>query len=189
MDYCYISIDIETDGPNVLENNMLSIGLYVMDIDENFIDEYYSCIMPLENHIPNEMTMQFWLKPENNNAWIECNTNQRNYVIVMNEIAQLLKKLSNNYKLNFLCMPASFDFMFFKSYYDKSGSNDIYVLTFKAICISTLFDYYKTKNNLSSKEAKSKKLEFMNFESEKEHHALYDAKCQCYLYINLLNQL
>ena len=86
-------------------------------------------------------------------------------------------------------MPASFDFMFFKSYYDKSGSNDIYVLTFKAICISTLFDYYKTKNNLSSKEAHSKKLEFMNFEYEKEHHALYDAKCQCYLYINLLNQL
>ncbi len=190
----YLSFDVETDGPSPLVNNLLSIGIYGLDMNLNNLFTFEANIVPLENHIQDKTCMEtFWLKPENKNAFDYLHTNSRNYINVFAELSDKLNILSDKYKIIFIAQPACFDWMFLKCYYElaKKNSNIIfYDIGFQCKCISTALDHYMIKNKIENKNKSKTYNEILNHsENSMEHHALYDAKIQGIFYVNLLKMI
>lgn len=66
----FLSFDVETDGPTAIINNLLSIGIVGITMDEKIIFEYEANIEPLETHTQDIKCMEtFWLKPEQKKSW------------------------------------------------------------------------------------------------------------------------
>jgi hypothetical protein len=64
-----VSVDYETDGPNIMQNSLRSIGA-VAYLPNGEIREFYSNVMPQPGKQPDASTMRnFWEKPENQSAW------------------------------------------------------------------------------------------------------------------------
>ena len=192
----YLSFDVETDGPTPLVNNLLSIGIIGLEENtSNIVFEYESNIIPLDTHKSDTQCMEtFWLKPEQKNAWDKLQINQKNYLTVFEDLSLELKKLSLKYKIIWVAFPACFDWMFLKSYYElaKSNSpngNNFYDIGFKCNCASTLLDFYKKKNNLTSKETYKLFYELCDFDPKENHIAISDAKVQGKFYINLIKKM
>ena len=190
-----LSFDIESDGPSPLVNNLLSIGIVGLTIDMKIVFEFEANIEPLLNHIEDEQCMKsFWLKPEQKNSWEYLQKNKRSYISVFEELGIKLKELSTNYKLKFVAHPACFDWMFFKCYYELAKTNSenkecFYDIGYKCMCSSTLFDYYKKKNNLNSNEANRIFKYLGEFDENSNHIAISDAMVQGKFYVGLLKKL
>lgn len=194
----YLSFDIESDGPTPMINNLLSIGMVGIDfISEQIIFEFEENIKPFFTHIPDKDCMKnFWLKPEQKNAWEFLQTNQKNYIVVFEELSFELKRLSRDYKLVFVSHPSCFDWMFLKCYYELAKSNssngeDFYDIGYKCECSLTLCNHYKKINGLTNNEFMSifQKPDEVISENNLEHFALYDAKIQGKKYIELLKKM
>ena len=191
----FLSFDIESDGPTPMINNFLSIGIVGITLDEKIIFEYEANIEPLENHIQDTQCMQtFWLKPEQKLAWANLQTNKRNYIEVFEELGAKLKELSNQYMLKFVAHPSCFDWMFLKCYYElaKLGSQNkecFYDIGYNCACSSSLWDYYKQLNKLSSSQANKLFKAWGKFDEETNHVAISDAKVQGKFYIKLLKKM
>lgn len=187
----YLSFDIEADGSVPIINNLLSIGICGIDINEKIIFEYEANIEPLESHVQETKCMEeFWLKPEQKEAWDYLHTNRRNYIEVFENLGLELKNLAQTYKLKFVAHPACFDWMFFKSYYELAKSNSenkesFYDIGYQCLCSSTLWDYYKNFNKLTSIEANKLFNELGEFDPEQNHKASADAKVQGKFFIKL----
>lgn len=195
----FLSIDVETDGPTPIINNLLSIGIVGMTLCGDIIYKFEANIKPLETHSQDKKTMEtFWLKPKQENAWNYLTINQRNFIEVFEQLSNELEELNRKYNLVFAAKPACFDWMFYKCYYEYAKSKSIYKdkfydIGFKCICISTLTDYYKnldpsnisTINNLMDEIKKN--VNDMNIGVE--HNALFDAMIQGLFYCNLLKKL
>ena len=69
----FLSFDIESDGPTPMTNNLLSIGIIGITMDEKIIFEYEANIEPLVTHVQDNQCMQtFWLKPWLKNTILNC---------------------------------------------------------------------------------------------------------------------
>jgi hypothetical protein len=191
----FLSFDIESDGPTPIVNNLLSIGIVGINMDEEIVFEYQANIEPLATHIQDTQCMQtFWLKPEQKIAWDFIQENKRNYIVVFEELGQKLKELSHKYNLKFVAHPACFDWMFFKCYYElaKSNSQDkecFYDIGYSCECSSTLWNYYKKSNKLTSIQADQLFKYLGEFDESLNHMALSDAKVQGKFYVKLLKKL
>jgi hypothetical protein len=191
----FLSFDIESDGPTPIVNNLLSIGIVGITMDEEIVFEYQANIEPLENRIQDIQCMQtFWLKPEQKIAWDFLQENKRNYIVVFAELGQKLKELSSKYNLKFVAHPSCFDWMFFKCYYElaKTNSQDegcFYDIGFKCECSSTLWDYYKKSNKLTSIQSDKLFKYLGEFNESSNHMALSDARVQGKFYVKLLKKL
>jgi hypothetical protein len=189
----FLSFDIESDGPTPMINNLLSIGIVGITIDEKIVFEYEANIEPLATHVQDNQCMQtFWLKSEQKLAWEHLQTNRRNYIEVFEELGLKLKELDSKYKLKFVAHPACFDWMFVKCYYElaKSNSHDkgcFYDIGYQCECASTLWNCYKQSNKLSSQQANKLFKEWGEFDENSNHMALSDATVQGKFYIKLLN--
>ncbi len=187
----YISIDLETDGPSPLLNNLLSIGLYGLDKNLNCLFEYEANLEELSGHQQDENTMKFWLSTENNKAWNYLQSNKQNPIKVFEQIGLELKKISNEYNIVFVASPSCYDWMFFKSYYEyakKHSENKdyFYDIGYRCECCSTLWRCYIRMEKLSNSQSKKLYEKLGEFDKNTEHFALYDAKTQGKLYVNLL---
>ncbi len=191
----YLSFDVETDGPSPLINNLLSIGIAGFDENKNVVFKFESNILPLDTHTSDKECLEtFWLKPEQKKAWDFLQTNQKNYINVFENLSCELYKLSVKYKLIWVAHPACFDWMFFKSYYELAKNNssnkeNFYDIGFQCKCSSTLFDYYKKKNKISSIEATKLFNEMGEVDADKNHYAIDDAIVQGKFYLKLLELL
>lgn len=192
----YLSFDVETDGPTPTINNLLSIG--IVGIEENTeqkVFEFEANLLPIEGHIPDSQCMKtFWLKSEQQKAWEYLHTNQKNYIEVFEDLSNKLTNLANNYKIIWIAYPSCFDWMFLKSYYElaklNSKSNvNFYDIGYECVCISTLWDFYKNHNNLTSKEATKLFKKLGEFDNETNHYAISDAEAQGKFYIELMKIL
>ena len=194
----YISFDIETDGGNPEYNNMLSIGLCFINDNCEILYNYEANILPRtddgRNYDENTM-INFWNKEENKDAWNFIQTNQHNYKIVMKELSIIFTKYSKIYKLKFVAHPASFDWAFFKSYYETtkllSPELKMYDIGYSCLCSSTLWNLYKTIFKLDNPiqyEEKYKELSEIN-SNTRNHFALDDAKHQGIAFIKIKYQL
>ena len=190
----YLSFDIETDGCVPILNNMISIGFYGLDDNMNKHFEYSANIETLEGHSPEEKCMtNFWNLPENQMAWNELQNNKRNYVEVMTDLSEKFKELSTNHKLIFVAHPASFDFSFFKCYYELAKSKlskdapPMYDIGFSCECASTLWKNYVRNKKLSSSEATKLYKTISEVDESKKHIAVYDAMFQGIAYIKIKN--
>lgn len=191
----FLSFDIESDGPTPMLNNLISIGIVGITLDEKIIFEYATNIEPLPTHIQDLHTMQtFWLKPEQKLAWDYLHINKRNYIEVFEDLGVKLKKLSNKYILKFVAHPACFDWMFLKSYYELAKSNSknkeyFYDIGYNCLCSSTLWNIYKQINNLSSNQANKLFKEWGEFDEDSNHIAISDARVQGKCYVKLLKKM
>lgn len=184
----YLSFDIESDGPNVLVNNMLSFGICGITQFEEEIFTFAANLEELEGHSPApECMSHFWhLFPE---AWNATQLNKRPFVSVFKELATLLTSLKQTYRLVFAAMPACFDWMFFKTYYDLARMTDntiVFDIGFHCNCMSTLFTVYKKQNKLTNKQMDEFKNSLLREDSTQLHNALYDAHLQGVQYVKLL---
>lgn len=180
----YASIDVETDGPCPLVNNMLSLGIYFVDKNENQIFEYYANYELLDNHIENQETMDFWNK--NKNMYNFTRQNQQNVVQAMYELSCILVNMSLDYNIKFVAQPACFDWMFFKSYYEYAKQIDRRIkfdIGFKCICMTSEFDLYCKINRINKQEMMNR---FYRQNSSLLHDALYDAKVQGIRYVKFI---
>lgn len=191
----YLSFDIESDGCTPILNNMISIGFY--GLDDNFTKhfEYEANIQNLEGHFPEEKCMTtFWNLPENQVAWNYVQQNKRNFVDVMVELSDHFKRLAEQHKLIFVASPASFDWMFFKCYYEMAKtihdkSSTMFDIGYSCQCSSTLWNLYKKKNKLSYNDASKLLKKINNFDQNKEHIAIEDAKCQGVAHVKIIQML
>ena len=191
----YLSFDVETDGNCPILNNLISIGFYGIDDNLAKIFEYDANIEKLPGHQPEARCMnEFWLDPKNKNAWNHVNTNKRNYVDVFLELSDHFKNLNSKYKLIFVASPSCFDWMFFKCYYEmvrnvNNNINTMYDIGYKCHCGSALWDVYREKNKLSYSDSTVLYNQLGEFNAEKEHFALDDARCQALVYVKIKNKL
>ena len=108
------------------------------------------------------------------------------------DLSEKLTILSKDYKLTWVAAPASFDFAFLKAYYEQakiSYEKPMYDIGFSCRCGSTLWSIYKEKHNLSNKNADELKKTLGEFNPEKEHFALEDARFQGVWYVKVLRLL
>lgn len=191
----FLSFDVETDGPTPLLNNLLSIGIVGITSNCDIIYKFEANIKPLETHCQDKKTMEtFWLKSEQETAWNNLMTNQRNVVEVFEQLSNELLELSYKYNLAFVAKPACFDWMFFKCYYEYAKSkstNEInfYDIGFKCICASTLTDYYKNLDSSNLSVISKLMADIKKNTNGFEHNALYDATIQGLFYCKLLEKL
>lgn len=77
--------------------------------------------------------------------------------------------------------------MFFKCYYSQARilNNDLFDIGFSCKCSSTLWNLYKKKLQLTSKDADILYKNMSEFDESKEHFALADAKCQAVAYLKI----
>lgn len=191
----YLSFDIESDGPTPIVNNLLSIGVVGITIQEEIVFQFQANIEPLESHIEDLECMEsFWLKPEQKEALEFLQTNKRNYIEVFEELGLKLKELNKNYKLKFVAHPACFDWMFFKCYYElaktnSKNKNNFYDIGYHCSCSSTLWDLYKKNNKLKALEANKLFKYLGEFDEKNNHMALSDAIVQGKFYVKLLKMM
>ena len=155
-----------------------------MDESGRKIQEFYANFKLLDGHIDDQKTMEFWNK--NRLMYEYTRQNQQDIIFTMYNLSMLLTELSKDYIIKFVAMPACFDWMFFKSYYEYAKRIDTrikYDIGYKCICMSSEIDIYCKLNNISKyKLLKS----FYRVDPSSEHDALYDAMVQGIQYINFL---
>lgn len=104
----YVSTDIETDGPIVGKNAMLSLGSAVFTADKQLLATFSANLETPPECQPDESTMTWWsTQPE---AWAACRTNPEAPKAAMTRYAAWLKELPG--KPVFVAYPAAFDFPF-----------------------------------------------------------------------------
>jgi len=177
-----ISIDVETDGPTPMKNNLLSIGLCgITNIGEEKFAVKYN-IKSLEGHIADEQTMKFWSGfPD---MWKAINTDPEDYKDVFLKISDELKILAKNYKIIFSAGPACFDWMFFKCYYELANNGTFYDIGFQCYCQSTTWNLLKKIKKISPEKSNAfKEL----FTKDGLHDPLSDARNQAKFYNFILD--
>jgi hypothetical protein len=195
----YLSFDVETDGPCVILNNMLSIGFY--GLDDNCVKhfEYEVNLYPLEGHVANSSTMKnFWLKPENKEAYDRLKLNRVQCVDAMKELSDKFFELSKTHNLIFVAHPAAFDWQFFKNYWGLANDywddileveSSLYDIGYSCQCSSTLWNMVRQKNGWSSNQANTKYKEISDFNPDMEHYAIDDARRQGIAYVKMKQML
>src|SRR5690606_27445387 len=116
----YVSIDIETVGPNPLEHSMISFAA-VACVESNsehgyeIISEFSANLKEPDNFKRDRETMEFWKDfPE---AWKAATENPRPPEKVMFEFAAWIRKLRNRSRIVFMAAPVGFDMLFLRSYF------------------------------------------------------------------------
>ena len=183
----YVSFDVETDGQCPLVNNMLSLGIYFLDKDCNRIFTYNTNFELMENHTDDQKTMEFW--SHNREMYELTRVNQQPIIQSMYELSEILANMSLDYKLHFVAMPACFDWMFLKCYYEYAKKIDrriTFDIGFKCHCFSSAFNQYTLSNNMSGKDKEKLLNSFCTVDSYREHNALYDAQVQGIRYVKFL---
>jgi hypothetical protein len=160
---------------------MLSFGISLIKDDGVIIDELEVNIKERDGCVSDLKTMEFW--NQNKKAWEICHENQVSPQKAMLQLAEFYDKWHKQFRLVWIAMPVCFDWMFLKSYYSAFAPQNALDIGFKATCISTLRDYsikLKIITNKQYDEIISK------IEKGTEHRSVDDARCQGFIFLNLL---
>ena len=185
MQKLYLSFDIEADGPSPYLNNMLSFGISGITQDGKEVFSFQRNLSPLYNKKRDEKCMsEFWDK--NPEAWKFVNSNMKDPVESMREFSLEFEKLKKKYKVKWVAYPSAYDWQWIKYYYELMRSlhpNSIDI-GYSAICISTMFQYYSKKNNLTQNEEKKLWQDLIG-KVELSHDPLDDARVQGQAFLRL----
>ena len=205
----FASLDIECDSGygSPYSANMWQIGISFVDRSGTEIDHFESLIQtdPRKKGDPRTLA---WLKAENLwDKYSSCSSDIHDSKVpypkeVMNRLGELLLSLSEKYRVVFVAYPAAYDFMYFKTYYDKyveilDAESYIDVektakvkdlVGYSAKCMSTLFSTICTIKGIARSDTKAF-WDNMKGVHEHTHDALDDAREQGHVYIKLLDEL
>lgn len=178
----YLSFDIETDGPSVLKNSMISLGIVLITENSEIIDQLSVNILEREGCIQDPDTMNFW--GQHKNAWDLCHVNQVTPTDAMTQVSEFWKRWQQKYKLKWMAMPVCFDWMFLKAYYTTFAPFGAPNIGYKALCGSSIREFaikLKLINDKKYKEIEEK------FSYGAEHVAIDDAIQQGKIFVWLLD--
>lgn len=176
----YLSFDVEADGPSPLSNSMLSLGVVLLTEQGIEVDSFEVNLVRRAGSKEDDDTMEWWSNhPE---AWAHCHQNTTSPQEGMKQLADFYAKHSGTYKLKWVAMPASFDWMFMKSYYSTFAPEDSVDIGFKAICMSTYRDCLMTCGKLTWEQFN---VLFEQSGANSGHRAVDDARFQGKTFIKL----
>jgi hypothetical protein len=187
----YISFDVETDGPNILLNSCIMLGIAVskpLDEITSFENEedwtllkQCWCIKKVGNTHENKKTIEeFWSK--NKELYNHIKLYEISPATVSTKLDNIIYKLEDKYKLVYVARPTSFDIPWVKTILDYIPSN---TLSHTGLCISTMLkvcDYIGIDRDVINKVIRNDKLPHT-------HYADDDALQQLYMFLQLKNFL
>lgn len=182
----FASLDLETDGNNPLQHNMLSIGIALFNTNGSLVDTFYQNIKPQAGKVADPKCMKnFWDKyPE---LYKEVCTNQVEPSEAMLLLDTWLKTYSRTMRVTWVASPSCFDWMFLKCYFEAYGPQDKQELGFSCQCLPSLARGYAMLQRVSvSRVMNSLGGPRMPCDI---HHALSDAIYQGHCYMNLRHHI
>lgn len=191
MSKVYAHFDIEADGPCVINNNMISLGIVFMDPNGKEIDSFLVDIEQIDSHKPDKDTLSsLWLKDESIiKEYKRIIENSVSANEAMNNLSIKLNKFKKNkQKIEWVARPAAFDWSWLKNYYEKFKPSDAPEIGFKATCLSSIFWMYSSIRGFS-KEQSEKKWEKLSEGLEITHNPLDDCRAQGRVFHNLCAEL
>jgi hypothetical protein len=121
MLFCHY--DIEADGPSPMHNNMIAIGVTFTDKTGKELDSFLGDISPLQGHVPDKDTMDWWNGDENKRRELKrIQDNARPVVEVMRDMANKINRLMKDHGLKrmiWLARPASYDWQWVNCYWNE----------------------------------------------------------------------
>ncbi len=179
-----LSFDVEATGDGVLTGSMVAIGI-VGAIEDTKVSANANWVHVrkqwcLEEIIPRgELCWaEFWTK--HLDVWNYIQKNKVHPTVAMRELSNWLKELSSTFSVYWVAMPAAYDWMWLKSYYEKYGPEDKFEIRFKAECING----YRNVAALFGLEVVN---QFNEYITPKHlaltHYPVEDAERQAYMYL------
>lgn len=168
----YAHFDMKADGPCVLNNNMISLGISFTDASGNEVDNLLLDMDQINGHKPNNTFLtNFWFKDD-------INTNEykriiKNSIPINIAIEQLAQKIAEHYKGNkkiiWVYGSAACNWSWLKNYYENFKPHNIEIKTDQcttigktpeigdnALCLSSMFWMYCNTRGLPKKQCDQK---------------------------------
>lgn len=115
----YVSIDIETDGPNIVTNSMVQLGAAIIDNKGEVFSSFSTNMMPLKGRKPNPQTMAWWDQQIKLNPQL-ASVFQTDITVAdgMSRFLNWVHNTSSSLRSRpiALCYPAGFDWPFVQAY-------------------------------------------------------------------------
>lgn len=148
----YMTINVESDGPDPALNNMLELSCVLHFENGTVIDELNIKFIPLPNRKPDSFTMlNFWnVNPE---AWDWVNTDSIDVDTGMSQFVEFFEKYSKLYSIRFVGDPASRDFVWLQEYYTNYAMFSTIKLFPYCRCLTTMRKSYQKMLNLTDDES------------------------------------
>jgi len=179
----YASFDVESDGNNASQHSMISLGICFLTRDNVIIDEVEYHIYPrLDRYYDKNCVRDFWMHPEQKEAWSFIFTNQITAAQAMHDLANRLSALHGHYHIEWVAAPSCFDWMFLKSYYEEFGPVDKPPLSYKCADIGSEMKSMSVVMNMRLDNF----MRHFRPINPKPHFALYDARTQGQMYVNFV---
>ena len=148
----YMTINVESDGPDPALNNMLELSCVLHFENGTVIDELNVKFSSLPNRKPDQFTMvNFWnVNPE---AWAWVNTDSVDVDTGMSLFVEFFEKYSKLYSIRFVGDPASRDFVWLQEYYTNYAMFSTIKLFPYCRCLTTMRKSYQKMLNLTDDES------------------------------------
>lgn len=119
----FASLDIEADGNNPSQHSMLSLGISFMTTEGVIVSEQEYHFPPRRDRTYDPKCFsEFWMKPEQQQAWQVLQTNLITPQKGMLQLATCLQHFEQQgFQIMWLAWPSAFDWSFLKSYYEEYG--------------------------------------------------------------------
>ena len=123
----YASIDLKTDGPSLIKNNILALGVVFMNKQKEIVKEFYSALLERPNCIADPDTLyNYWNNTTDNILlWnkIHALGSQQDYKTSLYGLSIIYERLlEDGYKIIW-CSKSSYEWSWFKLYYDSMKSS------------------------------------------------------------------
>ena len=183
-DECYVSIDIEADGPAPGMNSVLSLGVAAFTADGALVDTFSANLEALPEARPDPRTMRWWAKhPE---AWRVCRTHTQ-------DPEQAMRSFNNWVQAHgkavgtpvMVAYPVAFDAMWVQWYLHRFVDDDSFrrrAIDIKTLAMVAMGDGYRTA-------VKARMPRHWHAVSEHTHVAVDDAIEQGELFMNIVREL
>jgi len=148
----YMSINVESDGPDPALNNLLELSCILHFENGNTIDELNIKFQPLPNRKPDRFTMEnFW--NVNQEAWRWVSSDTVDVDTGMNLFIEFYESYSKKYSIRFVGDPASRDFVWLQEYYTNYAMFSTIKLYPYCRCLTTMRKSYQKMLNLTDDES------------------------------------
>ncbi len=178
----YVSTDIETNGPSIFTNSMLSFASAAFTADGNEVEVFEKNLIEVPGTQGDPDTLKWWSEPSQKQAWQLHRQNTVTHEIAFQEYVAWVKNLPG--KPVFVGYPAGFDFSWM--YFNMLRFAGESPFSFSAIDIKTYAMSMIKKGYRDSTKRNMPKRWFPNLPHT--HVALDDAREQGLLFINMLQE-
>lgn len=181
---CYVSIDIEADGPVPGLNSMLSLGAVLFTHDGISADRFSVNLETLPGAGQHPRTMRWWAKqPE---AWAACRTQTRNPGEAMRSLSTWIGTCAQPLGVPvMIAFPAAYDAMWIQWYLHRFTGDDPFrrrVIDIKTLAMAVMGKGYRAT-------AKARLPGRWRTAVRHTHVAVEDAMEQGQLFMNIVREL